>query len=92
MHKIAGSPLGYKHTLNTKKLISNSLKNRLTNLLPIKVIDIETNTIQLFRSNLEAANYLKVSRRTICRYKSNNKLLLKRYLITNNMNNNKCYK
>lgn len=92
MHKTAGSPLGYKHTLNTKKLISNSLKNRLTNLLPIKVMDIETNTIELFRSNLEAANCLKVSERTLGRYKSNKKLLLKKYLITNNMKKNKCYK
>jgi hypothetical protein len=89
VYKTAGSPLGYKHTLKTKKLISNSLKNRLTNPLRIKVIDIETNTIKLFRSILEAANYLKVSERTLGRYKSNNKLLLKRYLITNNINNNK---
>jgi len=78
--------------LKTKKLINNTLKNRLTNLLPIKVIDIETNNLKLLRSNLKAGNYLKVSEQTLGRYKSNNKLLLKRCLITNNIKNNKSYK
>lgn len=71
-----GSRLGIKHSLKPKKLIANTLKNRLKELLPIKVTNIETNTTLYFATNLEAAKYLKVGERTLGRYKSNKKLLI----------------
>jgi hypothetical protein len=76
----------------TKQLISNTLKNRLKKLLPIKVTNIETNAINYFPSNKEAAKYIGTSETTLIRYKSKGKILLKKYVITNNISNNKSYK
>lgn len=84
--KVAGSRLGSKQSLTTKILIANSLKNRYKKLefSRVKLLDIETNIIKYFANNLEAAKYLRVSERTLGRYKSNTKILKKKYLITNN--------
>lgn len=84
--KVAGSRLGSKQSLTTKILIANSLKNRNKKLefSRVKLLDIETNIIKYFANNLEAAKYLRVSERTLGRYKSNTKMLKKKYLITNN--------
>lgn len=90
--KIAGSRLGSKHSLETRKLISNTLKNHLIKITPIQVTDIQTNTIKSFPNNLETAKYLGISVRTLSRYKSNKSILLKRYLITNNIEKHKSYK
>lgn len=90
--KIAGSRLGNKPSEKTKKLISNSLKkyhlnnlnsNRKKKLLSIKVTNIVINTIKYFPTNLAAAKHLGISERTLGRYKSKGKILLKKYLITN---------
>jgi hypothetical protein len=92
MLKIASSRFGSKHSLETKKLISNTLKNNLINIMPIKVTDIETNSVKYFPNNLQTAKYLGVSVRTLSRYKSTKSILLKKYLISNNIENNKSYK
>ena len=76
----------------TKQLISNSLKNRLNKLLPIKVTNIETNAINYFPNNKEAAKFIGTSETTLIRYKSKGKILLKKHVITNNISNNKSYK
>lgn len=83
--KKAGSKLGYKHSLITKNLISNTLKNRLINIKPIKVVNIETKIITYFATNLEAANFLGTSLRTLGRYKNGRKLLYNKYCILNNI-------
>lgn len=90
--KIAGSRLGSKQSKETKQLIGKVLKNRLTIILPIKITNIETNTIKSFANNLEAAKYLNISVRTLGRYKSKKKILLKKYLITNNIYVHNSYK
>jgi group I intron endonuclease len=77
--------LGSKLYEETKLLISNSLKNRLTKLLRTKVMNIETNIIKYFPNNKEAAKYTGTSETTLIRYKSKGKILLKKYLITNNI-------
>jgi DNA invertase Pin-like site-specific DNA recombinase len=84
--------LANKQSKETKQTISNTLKNRLIKLLPIQVIDINTNITKSFATNLEAAKYLGVSVRTLGRYKSKGKILLGSYKITNNIYNNKSYK
>jgi hypothetical protein len=58
----------------------------------IKITNIETNVIKYFPNNKEAAKYLGTSERTLYRYKSKEKIILKKYIITNNINNNKSYK
>lgn len=90
--EIFGPSLDSNLSNETKQLISNTLKNRLKKLLPIKVTNIETNALKYFPSNKEAANYLGTSERTLGRYKSEGKILLKKYKITNNIFNNKSYK
>ena len=83
---------GCKRSEETKKLISNTLKNRLIKLLPVKVTNIETNVINYFPNNKEAAKYLGTSERTLIRYKSKGKIFFKKYIITNNIYNHKSYK
>jgi len=90
--KIANSCLGNKRSEKTKLLISNTLKNRLIKLLPIKITNKDTNTIKYFANNKKAAAYLGTSERTLGRYKSKGILLHKKYLITNNITMNKSYK
>lgn len=90
--KIADSRLGSKQSEASKQLISNTLKNRLKKLLPIKIMNIKTNTIKYFANNLEAAKYLGVSVRTLSRYKNKRTIFLNKYLITNNMYTHKSYK
>jgi hypothetical protein len=87
---IAGS--GNKLLEETKQKINGALKNNLIKLLSIKVTDIKTNTTKSFPNNMEAAKYLGVSVSTLGRYKSNGKILLKTYKITNNIYINKSYK
>jgi hypothetical protein len=90
--KTIGPGLGGELSEETNELISNALKNRLKKFLPIKVTNIETNTINYFPNNKEAAKYIGTSERTLIRYKSEGKILLKKYIITNNISNNKSYK
>lgn len=75
----------------TKQLISNVLKNRLK-LLPIQVTNIETNAIKCFANNRDAAKSLNISEKTLIRYKSKGKILLKKYRITNDITTHKNYK
>ena len=89
---VAGSRLGHKPSEETKQIISNTLKNRLTKLLPIKITNIETNIVRSFANNQEAAKHLGISVRTLGRYKSEGKILLKIYKITNSIYMNKSYK
>jgi len=90
--KTAGSRSGYVQSKKTRELISKSLRNRLIKLLPIKVTNIETNTIKRFASNEKAAKYLGTSVNTLVRYKSKGKLLFNLHLITNDIYMNKSYK
>lgn len=89
--KFAGSPLGRKLSTETREKISATLKTRLSKLLPIKVICLETQKIKHFATNLEAAKFLGVSLRTLTRYK-NTKVLKNKYMIYNDIYGNKCYK
>lgn len=70
--------LDSKLSEETNQLISNALKNRLLKLLPIKIMNIETNIIKYFPNNKEAAKYLGTSETTLIRYKSKGKILLKK--------------
>jgi hypothetical protein len=84
--RIAGSCFGRKHSLKTRERISNSLKNHWLKLLPVKVTNIETDTIEYFPNYLEAAKHLGINIRTLSKYKSKGEILKKKYLITNNIN------
>lgn len=84
--------LSNKLSKETKQLISNTLKNRLVKLLPLKITNIETNAIKYFSNNKEAAKYLGTSETTLGRYKSKGKILLKKYTITNDIIMHKSYK
>lgn len=68
---------GKTHTIETKNKIS------LANSLPIKIINIETNTEKYFSNNAEAAKYLEIGESTLRRYKKKGKLLYRKYLIIN---------
>lgn len=75
------SLIGKKHSLETKELIRNTLKNRLNKLLPVNIRNLETNIIKSFATNLEAANYLKASISILIRYKYK-KILFQKYFIS----------
>jgi group I intron endonuclease len=84
MKIIAKSRLGKKsfffgknHTTETKNRLS------LINSLPVKIINIETNTEKYFPSNIEAAKYLGIGASTLRRYKKKSKILYRKYLIIN---------
>lgn len=70
---------GKSHTIETINKIS------VKNSLPVKITDIETNTVKLFASNIKAAEYLGIGVSTMRRYKNKNKnkILCGKYLITN---------
>lgn len=85
--KKAGSTFGKKHSLKTKNLISNSMKNYSTKIIRIKVINLETKNILYFSNNLEAGKYFGRCERTLRKYKNEKKLFLSKYLIINNQNN-----
>jgi len=68
---------GKTHTIETKNRLS------LINSLPVKIMNIETNTGKYFSSNIKAAKYLGIGVSTLRRYKSKSKILYKKYLITN---------
>ncbi len=89
--KTAETDLGCKQSEEIKRL-GNTSRNRLVKFMHIKITNIETNVINYFPNNKEAAKYLETSERTLYRYKSKGKILLKKYLITNNIHNNKSYK
>ena len=78
---------GKTHSEKSKKLTSNTLKNRLKELLPVKITNIETSTTIGFSNYLAAGKYLGVSKTTLGKYKCKNKLLFKKYLITIIKNN-----
>lgn len=85
--KKAGSTFGKKHSLKTKNLISNSMKNYSNKIIRIKVINLETKNILYFSNNLEAGKYFGRCERTLRKYKNEKKLFLSKYLIINNQNN-----
>lgn len=68
---------GRTHTTETKNRIS------LIKSLPVKIINIETNTEKYFSSNIEAAKYLGIGISTLRRYKKEGKILYIKYIITN---------
>lgn len=68
---------GRTHSIETKNIIS------LKKSLPVKIINIETNTDKYFSSNIEAAKYLEIGVSTLRKYKKEGKILHRKYLITN---------
>jgi group I intron endonuclease len=68
---------GKIHTIKSRNLIA------LKKFLPIKVTNVETNNVKIFKNNSEAAKHLKVGESTLRRYKKKGKILLKKYLIIN---------
>ena len=69
--------LGKTHTIETRNRIS------LTKSLPIKIINIETNTEKCFPNNTEAAKFLEIGVSTLRKYKKEGKILYRKYIITN---------
>jgi group I intron endonuclease len=117
IQKVAGSPLGFKHSeetiLKLKDLASNRSKETLIKLKThikslncsqehkdhliklntslehiaktakaVTVFNIETQESMEFRSMTQAANFLDVRPESVRRSILNNRLLLKKYLIT----------
>jgi hypothetical protein len=68
---------GKTHTIETKNRIS------LIKSLPVKIMNIETNTEKYFLSNIEAARYLGIGVSTLRRYKKEGKILYRKYIIMN---------
>jgi hypothetical protein len=68
---------GKTHTIETKNRLS------LIKSLPVKIMNIETNIVKYFPSNIEAAKYLGISVSTLRRYKKKSKILNRKYIITN---------
>jgi group I intron endonuclease len=65
---------------SVRKQVSKTLINKFS---LIKIIDITTNTINIFRGNKEAANFLDMGESTLRRYKKRGKLYKNTYLICN---------
>lgn len=70
---------GKTHNIATKNKIS------LTKYVPVKVTNVKTNNITIFASNKDAAEYLRIGESTLRKYKKQAKLLLGKYLITNDI-------
>lgn len=68
---------GKTHTIETKNRLS------LIKSLPVKIMNIETNIVKYFPSNIEAAKYLGIGVSTLRRYKKKSKILNRKYIITN---------
>jgi group I intron endonuclease len=68
---------GRTHTIKTRNIIS------LTKFLPVKIMNIETNTEKYFLNNVEAAKYLEINVSTLRKYKKEGKILYRKYIITN---------
>jgi len=74
---IKTSFFGKTHSIETKNRIA------LTKLLPVKVTNIETNKVRIFKNNLNAAKHFKIGESTLRRYKKEGKILLEKYVVTN---------
>jgi group I intron endonuclease len=84
MRLAAKSRVGNKTSFYGKThIIETIAKIPLKKFSLIKVIDTNTNTIKVFRGNLEAANYLDMGESTLRRYKRSGKLFKSRYYIGN---------
>ena len=68
---------GKTHTIEAINKISAKKSS------PVKITDIEINTVKLFASNIKAAEYLGIGVSTLRRYKNKSKLFNGKYLITN---------
>ena len=69
--------LGRKHSKESK--LKMSLSSHLS--LPVKILDIETGKEKLFNSNVQAANFLKISELTIRKYKKSGAVFKNRWSI-----------
>lgn len=77
---VKASFFGKTHSIATKNKIS------LRKFVSVKVTNVKTNNITIFASNLEAAKYLGLGESTLRKYKKQVRLLLGKFLITNNIN------
>jgi hypothetical protein len=68
--KKAGSNLGFKHSEETKLIMSINSKRAST----VKINDISTNDTKVFRSNVQAGKYLGVSAQTIRNFKKSGRV------------------
>ena len=68
---------GKTHTIETRNKIS------LIKSLPVKIMNIVTNTEKYFSNNKEAAKYLGIGVSTLRKYKKEGKILYRKYLIRN---------
>lgn len=75
-----GTKTSFFGKINAKEAIAKISEK---NSLPVKIIDIETNTVKLFASNIKAAEYLRIGVSTMRRYKNKSKKLYDKYLIIN---------
>lgn len=69
--------LGRKHSKESK--LKMSLSSRLS--LPVKILDLETGKEKLFNSNVQAANFLKISELTTRKYKKSGAVFKNRWSI-----------
>lgn len=74
------------HTLATISSIS------LTKSILVKITDIQTNTIIIFKGNIKAAKYLNIGESTLRRYKQTGKIFKDKYIITNVLSKKKLVK
>lgn len=51
--------------------------------IKVKIPDLQTKPISLFKGNVEASNFLNIGESTLRRYKNTKTLYLDRYLIEN---------
>ena len=69
--------LGREHSEESKLIMS--LSSRLSS--PVKLLDLETGKEKLFNSNVQAANFLKISEWTIRKYKKSGAVFKNRWSI-----------
>jgi hypothetical protein len=68
--KIAGSFLGFKHSIETKKILTISMKGNINSknqptAIPIEVIDLKTGIVTKYLSARKAAEALNISNSTV---------------------------
>lgn len=66
---------GKRHTYETKGKMASK------KYIKVKITDLQTKQISLFKGNVEASNFLNIGESTLRRYKNTKTLYLDRYLI-----------
>jgi hypothetical protein len=66
--QVAGSSIGYLHSADTKKKISDTLISNHPTAQCVEILDTETNITSSYKSLLQAAKTLQVSRNSLSYY------------------------